>query len=47
MDAPAKHPLRDYAAPSQEEPHSNIATPVIDQNVFELKLLLLQVVQQN
>lgn len=27
MVAPANRPLRDYAAPSQEEPHSNLPLP--------------------
>lgn len=47
MDAPANRPLRDYASPSQDEPHNNIVAHVIDRNDFELKPSLLQVVQQN
>ena len=47
MAAPANHPLRDYAAPFQDEPHNNIASPAIDRNDFELKPSLLQAVQQN
>lgn len=40
-------PLKDYATPSEEEPHSSIAPPVIKANNFELKPSLLQDVQQN
>lgn len=47
MDAPTNRPLRDYASPSQDEPHSNIVAPAIDRNDFELKPALLQAVQQN
>ncbi|CAJ2679749.1 unnamed protein product [Trifolium pratense] len=40
-------PLRDYAVPSEEEPHSSIAPPNIEARNFELKPALLQIVQQN
>ena len=46
MAEPARA-LRDYAAPSQDEPHSSIAPPAIEANNFELKPSLLQAVQQN
>ena len=46
-DGPQNRPLKDYAAPSQEEPHNSIATPAIAQNDFELKPSLLQAVQQD
>lgn len=40
-------PLKDYAPPFEEEPHSSIAPPAIEANNFELKPSLLQAVQQN
>ncbi|CAJ2645242.1 unnamed protein product, partial [Trifolium pratense] len=40
-------PLRDYAVPSEEEPHSSIAPPNTEARNFELKPALLQIVQQN
>lgn len=45
MDANNNRPLKDYAALSEEEPHSSTAPPSIEANNFELKALLLQVVQ--
>ena len=46
-DAPAPRPLKDYAVPSQAEPHNSIAAPAIARNDFELKPSLLSAVQQN
>jgi hypothetical protein len=46
MAEPARA-LQDYAAPSQDEPHSSIAPPAIETNNFELKPSLLQAVQHN
>jgi hypothetical protein len=40
-------PLKDYAVPSEEEPHSSIAPPAVEARNFELKPALLQIVQQN
>lgn len=42
-----QHPLKDYAAPSQEELHLSIAPPAIEARSFELKPALLQIVKQN
>ena len=39
--------LKDYAVPSQAEPHNSIAAPAIARNDFELKPSLLSAVQQN
>lgn len=39
--------LKDFALPSNEEPHSSIVNPAIVANNFELKLTLLQIMQQN
>ena len=39
--------LKDYAVPSQAEPHNNISAPAIARNDFELKPSLLSAVQQN
>ncbi|MCI62062.1 hypothetical protein A2U01_0083319, partial [Trifolium medium] len=30
-------PLKDYAVPSEEEPHSSIASPAVEARNFELK----------
>ena len=46
-EGPQNLPLKDYASPSQEEPHNSIVAPTITRNDFELKPSLLQVVQQN
>jgi len=43
----ANRPLKDFAVPSQDEPHSSIVNPTIQANNFELKPSLLQIVQQN
>ena len=40
-------PLKDFGVPSNDEPHSSILNPNIPTNNFELKLALLQIVQQN
>src|SRR4030042_2451744 len=40
-------PLKDYAVPSEDEPHSSIVNPAVQANNFELKPSLLQIVQQN
>ncbi|KAK2393252.1 hypothetical protein QL285_055218 [Trifolium repens] len=40
-------PLKDFAVPSEDEPHSSIVSPTIQANNFELKPSLLQIVQQN
>ena len=40
-------PLKEYAIPSQYEPHSSIAPPNIQAHNFELKPFLLQIMQQN
>ena len=40
-------PLKDYAVPSEEEPHSSIVSPTVEARNFELKPALLQIVQQN
>ncbi|XP_045791784.1 uncharacterized protein LOC123886512 [Trifolium pratense] len=45
--AQRERPLKDYAVPSEEEPHSSIAPPNIEARNFELKPALLQIVQQN
>ena len=45
-EGPKNRPLKDYAAPSQEEPHTSIDAPTIAWNDFELKHSLLQVFQQ-
>ena len=47
LPAPAPRPLKDYAVPSQAEPHNSIAAPAIARNDFELKPSLLSAVQQN
>ena len=39
--------LKEYAVPSQAEPHNSIAAPAIARNDFELKPSLLSAVQQN
>ena len=39
--------LKDYAVPSQAEPHNSIVAPTIARNDFELKPSLLSAVQQN
>lgn len=39
--------LKDFALPSNEEPHSSIVNLAIVTNNFELKPTLLQIVQQN
>ena len=44
---PQTRPLKDFAVPSQDEPHNSIAAPAINRNDFELKPSLLQAVQQN
>ena len=44
---PPPRPLKDYAVPSQAEPHNSIAAPAIARNDFELKPSLLSAVQQN
>lgn len=41
------HPLKDFAVPSQDEPHLSIIPPVIQANTFELKLSLVEILQQN
>ena len=46
-EGPQNLPLKDYVAPSQEEPHNNIVAPTIARNDFELKPSLLQAVQQS
>ena len=46
-EGPQNIPLKDYASPSQEEPHNSIASPTIAHNDFELKRSLLQAIQQN
>lgn len=47
MVEPYNCPFKDFAVPSQDEPHSSIIPPAIQTNNFELKLSLLQIVQQN
>ena len=47
VEGPENRPLKDYAGPSQEEPHNSIAAPAIARNDFKLKPSLLQAVQQN
>lgn len=42
-----KRPLKDFVVQSQDEPHSSIVNPAIQNNNFELKPSLLQIVQQN
>ena len=44
---PPPRPLKDYAVPSQAEPHNSIAAPAIARNDFELKPSLLSAIQQN
>src|ERR1051325_6734337 len=44
---PPTRPLKDYAVPSQAEPHNSIAAPAIARNDFELKPSLLSAIQQN
>src|ERR1043165_5717018 len=44
---PPPRPLKDYAVPSQAEPHNSIAAPAIARNGFELKPSLLSALQQN
>src|ERR1051325_10770019 len=44
---PPPRPRKDYAVPSQAEPHNSIAAPAIARNNFELKPSLLSAVQQN
>ena len=39
-------PLKEYAAPSQQEPHNCIAAPAINRNDFELKPSLISAIQQ-
>lgn len=46
-DANDNRPLKDFAVPSDEEPHTSIVRPAIAANNFELKPSLLQIVQQN
>lgn len=41
------HPLKDFAVPSQDEPHSSIIPPAIQVDNFELKPPLLKIVQHN
>jgi len=43
----ANRPLKDFVVPSQDEPHSSIVNPTIQDNNLELKPSLLQIVQQN
>ncbi|PNY08729.1 1-aminocyclopropane-1-carboxylate deaminase-like protein [Trifolium pratense] len=38
---------KDFAVPSEDEPHSSIVNPTIQANNIELKPTLLQIVQQN
>jgi len=40
-------PLKDFVVPSEEEPHTSIVRPAIAANNFELKPLLVQIIQQN
>lgn len=40
-------PLKDFAVPSEEEPHTSIVRPAIAANNFELKPSLVQIIQQN
>lgn len=40
-------PLKDYAIPTEEEPHCSIVHPPIVTNNFELKPSLISMVQQN
>lgn len=47
MAANQNRPLKDYAASSEDEPHSSIAPPTIEENNFESKPSLLQFMQHN
>ena len=40
-------PLKEYAVPSEEEPHTSILRPTFAANNFELKPSLVQIIQQN
>lgn len=42
-----RKPLKDFALPSNKEPHSSIVNPAIAANNFELKPYSVQIVQQN
>ena len=42
-----QRPLKEFSQPSDKEPNSSILNPTIPANNFELKLSLLQLVQQN
>ncbi|XP_050916177.1 uncharacterized protein LOC127131291 [Lathyrus oleraceus] len=46
-ERPQNRPLKYYDVPSQAEPHNNIVSSAINRNDFELKTLLLSIVQQN
>lgn len=42
-----RRPLKEFALPSNEDPHSRIVNPAITANNFKLKPALLQIEQQN
>ena len=46
-EAEDRNPLKEYASPSNGEPHSDVLNPVIPANNFKLKVYLLKLVQQN
>ncbi|XP_058769280.1 uncharacterized protein LOC131643144 [Vicia villosa] len=46
-EGPRNRPLRDYAAPSQQEPHNSIAAPTFNQKDFKLKPSLISTIQQH
>lgn len=46
-EEPDQKPLKEFSLPSNKEPHSSIVNPAIATNNFELKLSLVQIVQQN
>ena len=47
MEEQKPRPLRDYALPNESGVHTNITRPTINANNFEIKYLLIQMVQQS
>jgi len=42
-----EHALREYAIPSSGEPYVVIVYPTVEENYFEIKSALINLVQQN